>query len=49
VNDSLVVEKDVSIRLRDGGAVVADVFRPMAAGEFPIIMTLGPYLLIAYQ
>ena len=40
---SLVVEKDVSIRLRDGGSVVADVFRPAEAGEFPVIMTLGPY------
>ncbi|HUI25126.1 MAG TPA: CocE/NonD family hydrolase [Candidatus Kryptonia bacterium] len=40
---SLSVEKDVSIRLRDGGTVVADVFRPAEAGEFPVIITLGPY------
>ena len=40
---SLVVEKDVSIPLRAGGTVVADVFRPAAAGTFPVIMTLGPY------
>jgi predicted acyl esterase len=40
---SVLVEKDVSIRLRDGGAIVADVFRPAEPGEFPTIMTLGPY------
>ena len=40
---SLVVEKDVSIPLRDGGTVVADVFRPAEAGTFPVIITLGPY------
>ena len=40
---SVLVEKDVSIRLRDGGAIVADVFGPAEPGEFPTIMTLGPY------
>ena len=40
---SLVVEKDVSIPLRDGEAVVADVFRPAEAGTFPVIITsYGP-------
>jgi predicted acyl esterase len=40
---SLVVDKDVSIPLRDGEAIVADVFRPAEAGTFPVIITLGPY------
>ena len=40
---SLAVDKDVSIPLRDGEAVVADVFRPAEAGTFPVIITLGPY------
>ena len=40
---SLVVEKDVSIPLRDGETIVADVFRPAEAGAFPVIITLGPY------
>ena len=40
---SLLVEKDMSIPLRDGATVVADVFRPAEAGTFPVIMTLGPY------
>ena len=40
---SLVVEKDVSIPLRDWGIGCRRVFRPAEAGEFPVIMTLGPY------
>jgi predicted acyl esterase len=43
MSHSLRVEKDVSIPLRDGGAVVADVFRPAEAGAFPVVITLGPY------
>ncbi len=39
----LLVEKDVPIQVRDGGTVVADVFRPDAEGAFPAIITLGPY------
>jgi hypothetical protein len=39
----LVVEKDVSIKVRDGATLCADVFRPNDTGQFPAIMTLGPY------
>ena len=39
----LLVEKDVPITVRDGGTVYANVFRPAEAGEFPVIITLGPY------
>jgi predicted acyl esterase len=39
----LLVEKDVPIPVRDGGTVSANVFRPADAGEFPAIITLGPY------
>ena len=39
----LLVEKDVPIPVRDGGTVSANVFRPAETGEFPVIMTLGPY------
>jgi predicted acyl esterase len=39
----LKLDKDVDIPLRDGGRVVADVFRPDREGRFPVIMTLGPY------
>jgi predicted acyl esterase len=40
---TLSVEKDVMIPTRDGGTVCANVFRPTEAGEFPVIMTMGPY------
>lgn len=39
----LRVEKDVSVPVRDGSSLCADVFRPDESGEFPVIMTLGPY------
>src|SRR5262249_15374112 len=40
---TLKVENDVTIPTRDGGTVCANVFRPVQAGEFPVIMTMGPY------
>jgi predicted acyl esterase len=43
VMHQLLVEKDVPITVRDGGTVCANLFRPAAAGEFPVIITLGPY------
>lgn len=39
----LLIGKDVTIKLRDGSSVCADIFRPDAAGGFPVIVTLGPY------
>jgi len=43
VYSQLIVEKDVSVPVRDGAVLRADVFRPGGAGNFPAIMTLGPY------
>jgi len=40
---TLLIERDVLIPTRDGGAVYANVFRPEGAGEFPVIITMGPY------
>src|SRR5262245_5466597 len=39
----LLVEKDIPIPVRDGGTVYANIFRPAAAGAFPVVITLGPY------
>ncbi len=39
----LIVEKDVSIPVRDGTILCADILRPNDTGRFPAIMTLGPY------
>ena len=40
----LIVEKDVSIPLRDGTVLYGDIFRPDGGDErFPVIMNIGPY------
>ena len=39
----LIVEKDLDVPMRDGLALKCDVFRPDDEGEFPAIMTFGPY------
>jgi len=39
----MLVEKDVSIEMRDGIKLMADVFRPDGKGQFPVIITLGAY------
>jgi predicted acyl esterase len=41
--DGMVVEWDVGIRVDDGLVLRADVFRPDAAGRFPVILSYGPY------
>lgn len=40
---TLLAEQDVALPTRDGGTVCANVFRPAEAGQFPVIMTMGPY------
>ncbi len=42
-NYAIKLEKNVRIPMRDGSYVVADIFRPDAAGKFPVIMSMGPY------
>lgn len=43
VETGMVIDKDVSIPLRDGTHVVANVFRPAVEGRWPVILTYGPY------
>jgi len=44
----VVVDKDVRIPMRDGGVLLADVYRPVGAAaegkRFPVIMSLSAYL-----
>lgn len=42
-NYPIKLEKNVRIPMRDGNYVVADIFRPDAPGQFPVIMSMGPY------
>lgn len=37
------IDWDVAVPMRDGAILRADVFRPVADGEYPVLMTLGPY------
>jgi len=41
--DGMLVEWDVPIRMDDGVVLRADVFRPLAAGTHPVVMSYGPY------
>jgi hypothetical protein len=39
----IVLDRDVEIRLRDGVALRADVFRPKGGGKCPVLINIGPY------
>ena len=41
--DGMHVDSDVPIEMDDGLLLRADVFRPVAGGRYPVIMTHGPY------
>ena len=41
--DSVVIEHDVPVKMRDGTILRADIFRPTAPGKFPILLTRTPY------
>ena len=38
-----LIEKDVSVPMRDGVVLKADVYRPEAGRPVPVLMTMGPY------
>ena len=39
----LLFDKDVPVRMSDGTVLRANVFRPDAASQFPVIMAKGAY------
>jgi hypothetical protein len=43
VRDGLAIEWDVPIEMDDGLFLRADVFRPPDDGQYPVVMTHGPY------
>src|SRR5439155_235961 len=43
VRDGMRIDWDVPIKVDDGLVLRADVFRPLATGEQPVILTYGPY------
>jgi predicted acyl esterase len=43
VADGMRIDWDVPITMDDGLVLRADVFRPIEDGQYPVLMTLGPY------
>jgi hypothetical protein len=43
VRDGMRIDWDVPIPMDDGLVVRADVYRPVADGRYPVILTYGPY------
>ena len=43
VRDGMAIEFDVEIPMDDGAVMVADVFRPIEAVRYPVIVSYGPY------
>jgi predicted acyl esterase len=43
VRDNMHIDSDVPIAMDDGLVLRADVFRPVKAGRYPVILTYGPY------
>ena len=43
VRDGMRVDWDVAIKVDDGTVLRADVYRPVAEGRYPVILSYGPY------
>ena len=43
IRDGMCIEWDVPITMDDGLTLRADVFRPVADGRYPVIVSYGPY------
>jgi predicted acyl esterase len=41
--DGMTIDWDAPIEMDDGVVLRADVFRPVAAGQYPVILSYGPY------
>jgi predicted acyl esterase len=42
-SDGMVIDWDVPVTMDDGLVLRADVYRPVAEGRYPIILSYGPY------
>jgi uncharacterized protein len=43
VRDGMKIDWDVGITMEDGIVLRCDVFRPIADGKYPVLITYGPY------
>jgi uncharacterized protein len=39
----MILDRDAEIPMRDGARLRANIYRPDGAGQFPVLMTFGPY------
>jgi len=42
-SDSVIVERDVPAKMRDGVVLKADIYRPRADGKYPVLLQRTPY------
>jgi uncharacterized protein len=42
-SDSVIVERDVPAKMRDGVTLKADIYHPMADGKYPVLLQRTPY------
>jgi predicted acyl esterase len=43
MEEGIIVERDVSVAMRDGVVLRANVYRPKKTGKFPVVMSFTPY------
>jgi predicted acyl esterase len=43
IRDGMRIDWDMPITMNDGIVLRCDIYRPIAEGRYPVIMTLGPY------
>src|SRR4029078_5153530 len=43
IRDGMRIDWDMPITMDDGLVLRCDIYRPVADGQYPVIMTLGPY------
>jgi uncharacterized protein len=43
IGDGMRIDWDAAIEMDDGVVLRADVFRPLAEGQYPVILSYGPY------
>ena len=40
---SMILDKDIDIPVRDGTVLKGNLFKPNKTGQFPVLLSLGPY------
>ena len=48
IRDGMKIDWDAPIAMRDGVVLRADVFRPLKDGQYPVILSHGPYACLLY-